>query len=286
MTKALIVNADDFGLTSSINSGIIRAFKEGVVKSTSLMATGRAFNDAVKLTRIYPDLDIGLHLTLTNEKPILIPDYIKSLVDKNGNFFPLSIFLLRYFIRKIRKEEIKLELRAQFEKAIDSDPKITHIDSHNHIHILPCILDITIKLCKEFNIKYIRYPSEKIALKHIFSGFFKRTLLMCIVKILLINAGDKIKKAGLNSTQFFFGFFNSGNLKMGDIEKIIFSFKNGLSELMVHPGEVDNELLTKYSHWNYNWQQEFNLLTQENVKILLKRKLVKQTNFGEIINGQ
>ena len=282
MTKALIINADDFGLTNSINLGIIKAFKNGVVKSASLMVTGSAFDNAVKLINTFPDLDIGLHLTLTDEKPALKPHYIKSLANSNGRFFPLSAFLLRYWGRKIKKEEIELELRAQFEKAMVSNLKITHVDSHNHIHVLPAILDITIKLCKEFNIKYIRYPSEKIRLRYLFSIPSKRVLLMCAIRILLINAENKIKKTGLKSTRFFFGFLNSGNLRTRDVKRMISSLKNGLSELMVHPGETGNELLSKYGRWNYDWERELDILTQEDIKTLLEENSVNLLRFKDL----
>ncbi len=283
MAKLLIINADDFGLTNSINSGIIKAFKEGIVTSASLMVTGPAFNNARELIRTSPDLDIGLHLTLTNEKPILKPEYIKSLVDKNGDFLPLFNFMLKYFMGRINKGELELEIRSQFEKAINSGIKITHVDSHNHIHILGCISGIVIKLCKEFNIKYIRLSDEKIGLEYILFEFsLKRFLLLCIIKTLAINARSEIKKAGLKSTQFFFGFLNSGNLKIGNIKKIISSLKDGLSEFMVHPGKLNNELAARYGNWNYNWEGELDLLTQQAPKILFEKKSIIKSNFKNL----
>lgn len=283
MAKLLIINADDFGLTNSINSGIIKAFEEGTVASASLIVTGSAFDNAKELIRIFPDLDIGLHLTLTDEKPVLKPEYIKSLVDKNGNCLSLSNFLLKYFTGRINKGELELEIKAQFQKAINSGIKITHLDSHNHIHILGYILGIVIRLCKEFDIKYIRLPDERISPEYILSGFsLKRFLSLCIIKILAINTRNKIKGAGLKSTRFFFGFLNSGNLKIGNIKKIITSLKDGISELMVHPGKLNNELAARYGNWNYNWEGELNLLTQQTTKILFKRSSITKGNFKNL----
>lgn len=283
MAKQLIINADDFGLTESINSGIAKACETKALSSASLIAAGRAFNHARKLIARLPGLDVGLHLALTSEKPVIKPEGIKSLVNKNGYLFPLPVFLLKYLLGRISKEEIELELEGQFVKAINSGIRITHVDGHNHIHILPCILKITIKLCKKFNIRYIRVPREKVPLNSAFAKApLLRLILMCIIAILAINSKNKIKKSGLNYTRFFWGFLNSGNLKLDYIQRIILSLKDGVSELMVHPGELDEELKAKYGHWKYNWESELHILTQKAVKTLLKTNSVTQTNFKEL----
>lgn len=282
--KGLIINADDFGLTEGINSGIISLFVRGVVKSASLMVTCGAFNNAIELIRRFPELDVGIHLVLIDEKPVCEPPHIKSLVCKKGHFFSVTHFLFRYFLGRIKKKDLEKELRAQFHRAINSGIKITHIDSHKHIHILPGILDIIIKLSREFNVKFVRCSDEGMGLKYMLSSSrinFKRLIVVYPIKILAKIAKEKLRKAGLDFAVSFFGLFNSGNLRLIDIEKMSTSLKGGISELMVHPGNIDDELMLKYGQWRYDWQREKDLLAQENVSILFKEKSISLLSFND-----
>lgn len=135
--KILIVNSDDFGLSHSINQGIVKCFKDGIVTSASILTNGKAFEEAVMLTK-ENHLNTGIHLTLTDGQPVSKSKYIPTLVDKN-TYFPRSYvdFSLPYFRLKISSKDVETEFRAQIEKFLETGLKPTHVDGHQHIHMFP-----------------------------------------------------------------------------------------------------------------------------------------------------
>ncbi|MBQ7560865.1 MAG: ChbG/HpnK family deacetylase [Synergistaceae bacterium] len=160
--KKLIVNADDFGRHELINAGIERAFTSGICRSASIMAGGSAFDDAVKIAKSHKNLGIGVHFTLVMGNSVLPHSEIPSLVDNNGKFCDdYIIFAKRYLTGRISINEIRRELSAQLPKIISSRLKISHVDSHQHIHVLPGILEIIMDLADKANIHAIRIPQIK-----------------------------------------------------------------------------------------------------------------------------
>jgi len=98
----LIVNADDFGLTEKVNEGILKCFSNGILRSTSLMANGQSFEHAIGIIRSNPELDIGVHLTLVEEKPVLDAAKLPSLVGEDGHFHKHAInFTKKYYWKSI-----------------------------------------------------------------------------------------------------------------------------------------------------------------------------------------
>jgi predicted glycoside hydrolase/deacetylase ChbG (UPF0249 family) len=137
--RTLIVNADDFGFTPDVNQGIVEAHREGILTSTTLMACGAAFDDAVRLAKENPTLDIGCHLVLVGEPPY--PATIAKLL-------PAVAF------RRIR---IYDEFRAQVRRILDAGLKPTHLDTHKHTHLLPPVLEAVARVSEEFGIRWVRH---------------------------------------------------------------------------------------------------------------------------------
>ena len=133
----LIVNADDFGLTSGVNRAIIELHAAGLVTSTSLMARAGATDEAIELACATPSLGVGCHVVLVDGEPVLPPEKIPSLVDARTGRFPdsLTAFLLRLFTGRIRAEEIEAEAAAQIAHLQQRGVRLTHIDTHKHAHI-------------------------------------------------------------------------------------------------------------------------------------------------------
>lgn len=160
--KKLIVNADDFGLHPAINAGIIKGCRDGFITSTSLMCSGAAFDDAVLQAKATPALGVGIHLTLVGGgKPLLQARQLRTLVDEDG-LLPAdyTVFAKRWYAGRIKKAEVVSELQAQLERGLSCGLEITHVDSHQHLHVLPGIADIVLDLCSAFGIKKIRIPQE------------------------------------------------------------------------------------------------------------------------------
>jgi predicted glycoside hydrolase/deacetylase ChbG (UPF0249 family) len=134
--KYLIPNADDFGFTRDVNQGIVEAHRRGILTATTIMATGRAFQNAVELARQNPELDIGVHLVL---------------VDSEG--FPPTIPQLILSLGRIK---IYDQLVRQVQKVLDAGLKPTHLDTHKHTHLLPQVFHAVTRIAREFNIPWVR----------------------------------------------------------------------------------------------------------------------------------
>jgi len=138
--KRLIVNADDFGFTRDVNAGILEAFERGIVRSTTLMANGAAFDDAVRLAREHPELDVGCHLMLVQGPglPASLPELIWALARRR-----LSVYE---------------ELSSQVRRILDAGLRPTHLDTHKHTHLLPPVLEAVCRIAQEFQIPWVRKP--------------------------------------------------------------------------------------------------------------------------------
>ncbi|RPJ72470.1 MAG: ChbG/HpnK family deacetylase, partial [Desulfobacteraceae bacterium] len=155
----LVVNADDLGVSERVNAGIILAHRRGIVTAASLMAVGRAFAQAVEGCRAFPALDVGVHLTLVAEPP-LRPN--SSLPGPDGRL-PASAgaFLRRWAAGGIRRDDIRAECAAQIERVLNQGLRVTHLDSHQHVHALPRLADLCLDLAARYGIPFVRVPVEQ-----------------------------------------------------------------------------------------------------------------------------
>lgn len=145
--KKLIINADDFGYSRSVNYGIIDAHTEGVLTSTTLMTNMPGTEHAYELGKSHPTLGIGVHLTLTCGRPLL--NSHKTLIDADGDFKKLYHYQDKFYIDK---EELYVEWRAQIEAFLESGLTPTHLDSHHHINNLDSIIPVFVQLAEEYNL--------------------------------------------------------------------------------------------------------------------------------------
>src|SRR5262245_60514883 len=136
--KELIVNADDFGLTQQVNRGILDAHHDGIVTSTTLLANGGSFDEAVSMSRQAPQLGVGVHLNLSEGNPVSRASEIPSLVDSRGALHLTPGRLWAGIVkRKVSLSDVERELLAQVRKVIRAGISPTHLDGHKHVHVLP-----------------------------------------------------------------------------------------------------------------------------------------------------
>jgi hopanoid biosynthesis associated protein HpnK len=275
----LIVHADDFGLSEKVNDGILQAHQSGILTSASIMANGAAFEHAVDICRAVPTLDVGIHLTLVEEEPVLKANLVPSLVDVTGRLHPhATTFTRRYLAGKIRLEEVQCELEAQTRKVMSHGVTVSHLDSHQHLHMLPQILDITIKLAKKYGIAAIRLPRETIR-GHMLKG---EGAVPRVLQLLTLNMFCRLGK-NTNSvrTDNFVGFFHGGNLHKKNLHKLIESLPtSGTCELMCHPGFDDSR--SRYGHWGYHWSSELTALTDPEIAELLRQRGVDLISYRQL----
>jgi len=255
----------------------------GSITSTTIMPNGNAFEHAVALASTNKQLGIGVHLTLVGGgSPVCRPEQVQSLVNGEGKLsshYPQ--FLLRYISGKVQLADVRRELIAQVQKAVDSGLAITHLDSHQHMHILPGIIDITIDIAKEFNIPSVRIPAEP----YFFIGEYPYSIARFVSRagltFLSQIASLKIKKHKLFMPDHFFGMLAGGNMCEPFLTVIVENLPDGISEIMMHPG-TDNDLVNTMYNWNLHGQEELAAVTSDHVRQRLADKRVQLISFRDL----
>ena len=281
--KQLIVNADDFGLHPLINAGIIKGNQEGFITSTSLMPSAPCWQEAVRLAKEDPRLGIGVHLTLVGGVPSVLPkEQVSSLLDDDGLFLPDYVaFAKRYYGGAVKRSELEAELRAQLERALSCGVNITHIDSHQHTHVLPGINSLVLKLSNEYNIIRVRIPKEG----YFFTGGYQTGVGRLIGRSGLSFCADmaalRADSLGLRHPQYFYGMLAGGHLNAQLIANILRQLPEGVSEIMTHPG-LDSAALGKAFSWQYHWREELDAYLDAGNKALLKELGIEPVSFAAL----
>lgn len=274
-TKQLLVNADDFGLTHAITDGIIQAHQRGIVTSTSIIAGGMAFEHAVQQARSNPTLGIGVHLTLVEELPVSDPREIPSLVQPSGKLPANYTALLSGLIfGRIRKHHVEHELRAQVAKCFSAGLMPVHLDSHQHVHTLPSILNIAMRLAEEFNIRGMRLPRDFPRR----GGSLQKSMLCMLAR------WDQryLPAPRFHVCDRMAGLFESGGLSENHLLSILERLPDGTTELVCHPGLADSSTKSTYAHWHYDWQTELAALTSPAVRDMLLARNIALITYGDL----
>lgn len=269
--KQLVVTADDFGYSRNVNKAIIKCFRKGIVTSTSLLANTSYFEESVKLLKQNKNLDIGIHVNLTEFRPLT---RAKTLTGKNGKFIKKTRWFEGYY-KNADKKEIEKEIEEQITKTISSGLKIAHLNGHNHIHIFPKVIDAVVKLAKKYKISYIRLPIDANN-----KNYSNQKNFLSIISKFSKKARNKILKNKLKTTNDFYGILNMHDMDFGKLLAIISSIKNGTNELMVHPAYTNGK--GDIFHQSTQREKEIQLLTSTKIKQLVKKRGINLTNFSNI----
>lgn len=219
--KRLIVTADDVGLHRGMTEGAIRAHRDGIVAACSIVANGPEFDDAVARLRDVPALECGVHLTLVEERSLITG----RPMPKNWKRFIFA-----------KHDTVAGELRAQIEKVLQTGLRVTHLNSHQHLHLLPRLFQLVQHLAQEYRIGYVRRVVD-----HGGRGN--------PVRQLSIGALNFLGRRAHGSNDRTIGVLEAGHLKT--IEPLL-DHVDGVTELVAHPGvSVD-----AYPHWHYEWDAE------------------------------
>jgi len=245
--KRLIVNADDFGLTPGINQAVMRAHREGILTSATLMAGGLAWQEAVAMAAKTPTLGVGVHLTLTALKPVLPPERVPSLVDAAGNF-------RRQFWRVLvwNKKEVEAEWRAQIQRLLEAGLEPTHLDSHHHIHLWPPLLTIACRLAREFGIPAVRAISPASFRLMPVSGMQRR---------IAARSWRRAEKCPLGKPDTVTALETFGDTQ--SIAGYLHELGPGIHELFAHPGSPGDGQLAAISSLTAKRVAETELLSSD-----------------------
>ena len=270
MNRGVQINADDFGWTDGHNLAIAQAYQLGGLHRTSLLSNGPCFSQAVDLSHKLPGLRIGVHLALNELPPVLRTREVMSLIDAYGSFNEsVSSLIKRWLQRTLPLEGVEEEWSLQIEKAVNAGIKINHLDSHKHVHVIPPLSDVFIKLAKKYQISKVRVPLEKLAPMGLRRG------LQGAVFWFLARRFQKIaRESDLNFPDRFVGVCDSGHMTRAKLKKIVQSGGSGTTEIMVHPAIVSDQVavLQKRFKWAavYQFEEEYRALCNKELISLLQ----------------
>lgn len=287
--RRLIVNGDDFGYTPGVNAGILRAFHDGILTSTTLMANGEAFDDAVRIALENPRLGVGCHLVLVGEQAVSPHREIPTLADEQGRLpATLGGLVASLSLGRVRQEDLETELRAQVQRIREAEIQPSHVDTHKHTHLHPRVMRAVARVAREFGIGAIRNPYED--LRTLFSrpsGKGKDISLGRSLTAVAANAGRRrfdglAKKTGLRSPDYFCGVGWTGSLESERLLRMIGHLAEGTTELMCHPGVHDETLDRKSTRLKAQRQAELEALTAPEVVRAIRDQKVRLISFREL----
>jgi hopanoid biosynthesis associated protein HpnK len=279
--KQLIINADDFGLSSGANLAIIKAWQEGILTSASLMAGGRAFDEAVSMARENPGLQVGLHLTLVQGRAVIPHPGFPSLVDKSGNFSddPVHAGMRYFFVNPLRKQ-LFAEIEAQIIKFQGTGLPLSHIDGHLNIHMHPTVFDILCRLMPKHGISTFRLSCERLGvdLKLAPRRRIGKAADAFIFGRLAKRCKPVLDHLGIDHTIEVKGLLNSGQMSEEYLLKAIDTLQEGVTEIYFHPGCLPDEELAKWMP-DYCHEEELAALVSPLVKEKLRAAGISLRNY-------
>ncbi len=186
----IIYNSDDFGISKGTNQAILKAFTQGCLNSTSLMVNLKYTSDALKLLPKLKGMKIGLHLNLTNEKPLSNPNDIPLLVNKDGRFRHgfLSLFITSLLHPISFKRQVEREVEAQILYLKNKNIPIEHIASHRYSHMIPSVFKVVKKMADKYQIKRIRVMNENIFKTMIWNKDIRFLFNLNIIKYIVLKS--------------------------------------------------------------------------------------------------
>ena len=278
--RYIIINADDFGRHAEINRAVEQGLVYGCLRSATVMPGGAAFAGAIDIARRHEALGLGVHFTLVDGNPILPPSEIPSLVAEDGRFLPDHTALLRRYLKGgVNLEEVRRELAAQLRKVEATGVPISHVDSHQHMHTLPGIIDIVLDLASSARIRAVRAPRTPL-FAGAFGGlgqFVGRLGLSTLAQL----AAVKAHRRGLAVTEHFSGIVAGEAFSEAELLKLIAHLPQGTTEVMMHPG-MKNDVLQEDSGWQHDFEAELAAILSPRVGEALRKAEVEPVNFRHL----
>lgn len=269
----LVVNADDLGLHPRIDEGIFRAHASGILTSATLLVTGRTAIESVARARA-TGLALGVHLALTTRLPPAIrPDRVPRLAP-SGRFRPSWVELTRdWTMGRIPPDEVEAELRAQVERARALGAEPDHLDTHQHLHLLPGIDLIVQRIAKEEGLP-LRWPAEHPRLEWLSrpGAALKSTLLAALAFAAPRETRHRVQGIGM---------FEAGVLDEHRLARLLSQLPTGDFELGCHPGLEDIHV-PEDPNWRYGWRAELEALTSPRVRRLIERRSIRLTTYRQL----
>lgn len=282
--KKIILTGDDFGLALPVNEAIIRAHREGMLTTASLMVGERFFQDAVERAKQHPSLKVGLHLTLVEGRPVTPPHQVPDLVDAKGEF---STHLVRagfrfFFLPGVRRQ-LETEIRAQYEAFHATGLPMDHANAHNHMHLHPTVLGLMLRIGKEYGLKAVRLPQEpplrswKAARKSPGARFASWIFLAPWIGLMK----HKLRREGIRYNDSLFGMHDCGAMTLDLVRRLFSDLPEGITEFCFHPAtrrcvEIDRTMP------GYHHEDELAALTSPLLQEAATGRHMQRTTFSDL----
>ncbi|MCG3178022.1 MAG: Chitooligosaccharide deacetylase [Phycisphaerae bacterium] len=289
MSKLLVINADDFGMTDAITDGICRAARAGALTSTTLVAAGgpKAIR-ALELADGISSLGVGIHLNLTHGHCTADPAEVSDLVDADGRFIHKGTGLLRRSSDAGFRDQVRAEWAAQIEWFLATGRRPTHLDSHKHVHAAPRLFRVACELADRYEVPFIRRPMEVLwrapwarpgpPLK-----WFRRCRQWTSAVALRMLSGRSTRRtlarSRVRSTDRFYGIADTGGWSVTMVRRLVSRLRPGLSELMVHPGLFDSDAPGRLGR---SHPMELACLLESDLPALAREHGVRLVNFRQL----
>ncbi len=238
----LIVNADDFGLTSGINRAVGELAQAGAVTSATLMASGDAFDDAVTQAALHPFLSVGCHVVLVDGKPCA-PSGIPTLRGGHGHL-PASLtqFIIALQSGHVSEQDIEREAEAQIRQLQSTGLRVTHVDTHKHTHLFPRVARPLLRAAVRCGVTAIRNPFEPAWSARLTRGALLRKIEVTALRGFQNSFQHLCREFGVRSTDGSIGVSATGNLDAVALRLLLRDAPEGTWELVCHPGYRDGAL--------------------------------------------
>ncbi len=292
--RRLIVNADDFGLTAGVNRAIVESHTGGIVTSSTLMANGACFAEAVALAKTIPSLSVGCHIVLTDGQPILDSAQVSSLIEPRG--IPprfrdgLAALALRCFSGQMNAEEIEAEATAQIRKIQAAGVAVSHVDSHKHTHLFPAVLRPILRAAVACGVPAIRNPfgprrplksAELLARPTLWKRYAE-------VRILRSLSG-KFRRAAaslpLATPDGTLGIVVTGSLDLELFRAIARIIPQGTWEFVCHPGYNDPDLKRVNTRLLQSREAELAILTMPDAREVLRQNNISLISYRDLASS-
>jgi chitin disaccharide deacetylase len=254
--RKLIINADDFGLTAGVNRAIMETNRDGVVSSTTLMAGGPAFEDAVSRARSGRNFSVGCHVVLVDGTPVSPPSAVETLLairsaEPEKFFSSLSAFAARATLGGFDRDQLVTEISAQIRKIQAAGLEVTHLDTHKHTHIFPEILTALLRAARICGVRSIRNPIVPVKALPVKLFKSKPELWKRYGQVRMLHTfkgqfRHRTKRAGLLTPDGVIGVIETGSRESSGyhslLRQTLVSLPEGTWEFVCHPGYNDPDL--------------------------------------------
>jgi hopanoid biosynthesis associated protein HpnK len=290
--RRLIVNADDFGFTAGVNRGIVEAHTRGIVTSSTLMANGRAFEDAVCLAKAVPRLSVGCHVVLIDGQPVLDAERLPSLTSRHSGGVRfrdgLKSFAARALAGGLNAGEIEAETSAQIRKLQSAGIIVSHLDTHKHTHLFPAVLRPLLRAARACGVRAVRNPFGPR--QPLISGqllarptLWTRYIEVGILRALAGKFREAAAREGLVTPNGTLGIVVTGALDEKLFRGIAAIIPEGTWEFVCHPGYNDDDLKSANTRLRESRETELRLLTMPEARELLLTQGIALVSYRDLI---